>query len=174
MFFKNNIPVYNNGPQKLIKFRDDLLNASDGTFYKVLNNGMDLQKIISGNKANWYDIDHLPVAHKKDFEKKIIDENYDEFIKANITSKFRNKSNYSNHIFVCLYKDLENYFLANIYQNSKYVTVKKDTDFNNYANLDMVCFNDTEQLDQKDFYKAKQNMINFFEKNFPDKSSFEK
>ena len=175
MFFdENNTPIYQNGPEKLVKFGNDLLSESDGTFYKMLNNGMDLQLRIVGCKAKWYNIDHLPVSHKKNFEKKIIDENYEVFIKANISSKFRHKDNFTNHIYVCLYKDLEPYILANVYKNSKYVTVRKDTNFKLYEKCDMVCFNDTEQLSQKDFYKVKQNMIYFFEDIFPQKSSYEK
>ena len=175
MFFgTNNIPIYHNGPEKLIKYDKYLLNDSDGTFYSILNNGMDLQSRIVGVKAKWYNIDHLPVPHKKNFEKRIIDENYETFIKANIMSKFRHKSNFSNHVFVCLYKDLEPYVLDNVYKNSKYVTIKKDTNFDKYVNYTMVCFNDTEQLERKDFEKTKNKMVIFFEDMFPQKSSYEK
>ena len=166
MFFQDNLPVYHNGPSKLIEFDNYLLNGSDGTFYKVLNNGMELQKRISGIAARGYNIDHLPVAHKKNFEKRMIDLNYNLFIDANSLSKFRHKNNYSNHVFVCLYKDTEPYILYNVYENSKYVTIKKDTNFGEYANYTMVCFNDTEQLERKDFEKAKNKMVIFLKKSF--------
>lgn len=171
-FFVDDKPVYPNNKKPLIKFRDELLQGSDGTFYKVLNNGMDLQLSFIGKNAHWYDLGHLPIPHKKNFEKNIIDVYYGAFIKANKSSRFRHKDNFSNHVFVCLYRDTYNYDLYDTYKNSKYVTLKSDVNFDDYVNCDMVCFNDTEQLD--DYEITKKKMIEFFEKKFPNKSSFER
>ena len=173
MFFVNDYPVYKNGGEDLIKFGAYWLEGSDGTFYKILNNGMDLQLEIGGEKAKWYAFDHIPVSHKKDFENQILDKYYDKFIEANSTSKFRNKNNLSNHVFVCLYKDLKPYYRFN-YDKCYYVSVTKDTNFEDYSNCKMVCFNDTEQLKKEDFEEVKNRMIDFFEKRFPNKSTFER
>lgn len=173
MFFVGDIPVYRSHEAKLEKFGDDYLNASDGTFYQTLNNGMDLQLKISGDKAKWYAIDHLPVAHKKNFEKETIEKYYDMFIEANKSSRFRNKTMYGNHVFVCLYRDLYPYYKFD-YTESYYVTMREDIDFNEHSKCKMVCFNDTEQLDEKSFEDVKARMIKFFEGKFPNKSSFEK
>lgn len=173
MFFVNDLPVYRSHKVNIEKFGEDYLNASDGSFYQMLNNGMDLQLEISGDKAHWYALDHIPVAHKKDFELEIINKYYDRFIKANLTSRFRNKSMYGNHVFVCLYRDLKPYYVFD-YINSYYVTMRKDIDFNEHSHCNMVCFNDTEQLNDDDFIEVKNKMIEFFKEKFPDKSSFER
>lgn len=171
MFFVDEYPVYQYGERELEKLDTS---GEDGTFYQTLNNGMDLQVRICGDKAHWYAIDHLPVSHKKDFEKEILDEYYDDFIKANSTSRFRSRNNYCSHVFVCLYKDLKPYYKFNTYRNSSYVSVRKDTNFEDYKYYDMVCFNDTQLLNQEDFIDVKNRMLDFLEKKFPYKSTFEK
>ena len=97
-----------------------------------------------------------------------------DIIKANSLSRFRHKSNFSNHVFVCLYKDLKQYYKFNNYHNSCYISVRKDTNFEKYKNYDIICFNDTQLIKQEDFKEIKSKMIDFFEKRFPKKSSFEK
>lgn len=174
MFFIDDIPVYKDTETDLVKFGAYWLEGVDGTFYKVLNNGMDLQLKLNGNKARWYALDHLPVAHKKDFEKQIVEENYELYMNANKTSRFRNPSNISSHTFTCLYKDTKPYYRYNNYSNSCYVSITKDTNFNNFKDKDMVCFNDTQLLSKEDFEETKKRMVNFFESKFPNKSSFEK
>lgn len=171
MFFVDDYPVYQNTARELKK-----LDTSDvdGTFYAVLNNGMDLQLKICGDKAHWYVLDHLPVSHKRDFEKKIVEEYYNDFIKANNTSRFRNRNNIPNHVFVCLYKDLEPYYKFDCYKDSCYVSVRKDTNFDDFKDKQMVCFNDTQLLEYEDFEDTKKRMLDFFENKFPNKSSFEK
>ena len=173
MFFVNDIPVYVDKKTDLVKFGAGCLESSDGTFYQILNNGMDLQLEILGDKSKWYSIDHLPVAHKKNFESELIDKYYDRFINANKNSRFRHKDNMSSHTFICLYRDLKPYYIFN-YINSYYLTVRNDIDFYNHQNCKMVCFNDTEQLSTEDFKEVKNRMIEFFGDKFPKKSSFEK
>ena len=171
MFFVDNYPVYKDTESELKKLDTS---GVDGTFYKCLNNGMDLQTKINKDKAHWYAMDHLPVAHKKDFECKIIDDNYDLFINANNKSRFRDGNNFSNHVFLCLYKDTMPYYKFNNYRNSCYVSVQSDIDFNKYSNYDMVCFNDTQLLNHDDFIDVKKRMLDFLEKKFPNKSKYEK
>lgn len=173
MFFINDLPVYKGETYNFKKFGEDYLSGSDGTFYSMLNNNMDLQSKISGDKARWYELDHLPVSHKKEFEKQIINEYYDEFINANNKSRFRHKNNYGNHLFVCLYRDLKPYYRFD-FNDSYYVTIRKDIDFNEHNRCKMICFNDTEQLDKEDFIEVKNRMLKFFKNKFPNKSSFEK
>ena len=169
MFFINDIPVYKDTQTTLKKLDTS---GEDGTFYQCLNNGMDLQLKLNGNKSHWYSLDHLPVSHKKDFENKIIDENYKEFINANNKSRFRHKNNFSNHVFLCLYKDTMTYHKSKI--NGCYVSVRKNTDFNDFDRYDMVCFNDTQLLSHNDFLDTKKRMLDYLEKKFPNKSKFEK
>lgn len=100
MFFVDNYPVYQIEGQELQKLDSS---GEDGTFYQMLNNGMDFQQRLCGDKAHWYPIDHLPVPHKKDFEKLIVDKYYTDFIKANSASRFRSRDNYCNHVFIYVY-----------------------------------------------------------------------
>lgn len=172
LFFVDDYPVYRDIGEPLVKFGAYWLESSDGTFYDILNNGMDLQLEICGDKAKWYALDHLPNAHKKDFENEIIDKYYNKFIDANKTSGFRDKYKYSNHVFTCLYRDMKQCYKFDNYYNSCYVTIKDDTNFDDFKDYDMVCFNDTEQL--KDFDNVKEKLIKFFEKKFPKKSKYEK
>lgn len=173
MFFTSDeIPKYKDTATPLTKYREELLKGSDGTFYAILNNNMDFQLKVSGNKARSYGIDHLPMAHKKEFEKAVMDSYYTEFVNSHKASKFRHKSNLSLQVFTNLYRDLGNYEKYDLYYNSAYVTLKSDINFNEYYNCDMVCFNDTEQLD--DYEKTKAKLIAFFEEKFPSKSSFER
>ena len=74
MFFINDIPVFTDKKQKFEKFGAWWLESSDGTFYSILNNGMDLQYEICGDKAHWYALDHIPIAHKKNFESEIVEQ----------------------------------------------------------------------------------------------------
>lgn len=174
MFFVDDLPVYKDTETELKKLEGGYLTGSDATFYEILNNGMDLQLKISKDKARWYSLDHLPVSHKKDFENEIIDNNYEIFINANNKSRFRHKSNFSNHVLLSLYKDLKPYYKFNNYNNSCYVTIRKDTNFDDFKDKQMVCFNDTEQLKPEEFKDAKEKLLSFFENKFPNKSSFEK
>lgn len=171
MFFVDNFPVYKENEFEMKKLNTF---GEDGTFYQILNNGMDLQLKINGEKSKWYSLEHLPVPHKKDFENEIIDKYYNEFINANNKSGFRDRNNLSNHVFLCLYRDTKPYYKFNPYRNSCYVTIRKDTNFDNFKDYDMVCFNDTQALKQEDFIETKNKMLEFFERKFPDKSSFEK
>ena len=173
MFFIDKYPVYSESKSDKSEIKKIDSSGVDGTFYQTLNNGMDLQLKICGARAHWYALDHLPVSHKKDFENQIINEYYDEFIKANKTSRFRCRDNYSNHVFLCLYKDLEPYIISNMYSKSCYVSVRKDTDFNSFKDYDMVCFNDTQLLSQEDFIEVKNRMLDFLENKLPNKSSYE-
>ena len=171
MFFRNNLPVYKDDGEEIKKFNTD---GVDGTFYQILNNGIDLQLEINGDKSKWYSLEHLPVPHKKDFENEILDTYYDKFINANNKSRFRNKNNLSNHVYLCLYRDTKPYYKFNSYSNSCYMSIRKDTDFNRYKDYDMVCFNDTQLLSPKDFITTKNNMLKFLKNKLPNKSLFEK
>lgn len=172
IFFVDDIPVYEDTASPLVKYRDELLEGSDGTFYKMLNNNMDFQLKINHDKAKSYAIDHLPSAHKKGFEQRIMNAFYYDFIRSQGLSRFRYPTNMTAQVFTSLYKDTKPYIKCDLYKNSKYVTLKSIVDFSQYENCDMVCFNDTEQLD--DFEKTKNKLIAFFEHKFPNKSSFEK
>ena len=69
------------------------------------------------------------------------------------------------------YKMFDKVYWGNPYENSAYVTLKSDINFQNYANKDMVCFNDTQDLD--DFKITQRKLIEFLESKFPNKSSYE-
>ena len=172
MFFtEKGIPVYDDNEGPLVKYNDNILKGSDGTFYKILNNNMDFQLKLNGENAKSWGIDHLPTAHKKYFENTIMKLYYKEFLDSQKPSRFRHKDNLSLQVFTNLYRDSQRFLRNNIYYNSKYVTLKSNVDFNQYYNCDMVCFNDTEQLDNYELTKEK--FTAFLGEKFPNKSSFE-
>ena len=88
-----------------------------------------------------------------------------------ITSKFRHKTNLCSYMFSDLLKIEGKAILDDPYTNCRYVSLKSDIDFNEYANNDIVCFNDTEILD--DYNLTKKKLTEFLEKKFPEKSSYE-
>lgn len=171
-FFINGIPVYNDTVMPLMKYDGMLLEGTDATFYKTLNNCMDFQLKVSKDKAKGYGISHLPAPHIKSFEQFIYSKWKNDIIAAQLPSKFRYPTNLSPQVYTDLYRDLNDYIKDSDYSNnSKYVTLKSNVEFHKYLDYDMVCFNDTEQLD--DYELTKERLIAFFESKFPDKSSFE-
>ena len=173
MFFLVHLPVYGSSGTPLRKYTGALLEGTDATFYKALNNCMDFQLKIAKDRAKSYDIIHLPTPHRKDFEQFIGMHFGDDIIKHQMPSKFRHSDNLSHKAYIDLYRDIAEFVVnEHLYDNSKYVTLKSDLGFAKYWTCDMVCFNDTEQLD--DYELTKKKLIDFFERKFPDKSSFER
>ena len=62
--------------------------------------------------------------------------------------------------------------LENPYTNCAYCNLNSNVNFNDYWDKDIVCFNDTERLDNYELTKKK--LIDFLDRKFPNKSSFEK
>ena len=59
-----------------------------------------------------------------------------------------------------------------MFDKCAYIILKTSVNFRWCSSLDIVCFNDTEQLD--DFSTVKRQLDKLFQKRFPNKSSFEK
>ena len=170
-FFKYGKPVQFNNPMPFKLYDGDLLTGTDNVFYKALNNNLLFEERFMKDKIK-YGFSHLPEARKKSFEKKILTQ-YEEEIKSHfINSKFRNENNLCYNMWTDLLKICNVAWLGRPYKNSCYCTLKSNVNFNDYWNRDIVCFNDTEQLD--DFNKTKEKLIAFLDKKFPNKSSFEK
>lgn len=167
-FFKNNKPVHENNRIKYVPYDT---RGSDGVFWKVLNNNMEFEKKFNRGKIK-YGIYHLPEARKKGFEKKIMDQFKGEIIKHFNMSRFRHKDNLCSYMFCDLLKLFDKAVLEKPYENCSYCNLNSDVDFNSYWNKDIVCFNDTERLD--DFEKVKTKMLDFLVRKLPEKSSFEK
>lgn len=167
-FFKDGKPVHLNNK---IPYGYYGLGGTDYLFFKTLNNSLDFEKKYMTNKIK-YGFYHLPEARLKSFEKKILDDNKEEIYKRNIISKFRHSDNLCPNMFSDLLKICGKAVFGNPYSNSCYCDLKSTVNFDDYWNKDMVCFNDTERVD--DYDKTKEKFIDFLERKFPDKSSFEK
>lgn len=166
-FFRENKPVHkdNQVPYKLFD-----TSAINGVFWQILNNDLEFETKITGKRTK-YGLYHLPEARKKDFEQEILNK-YSEEIKNHFTtSKFRHKTNLCAYMFSDLLKLEDKAILDDPYTNCRYVSLKSDINFNEYANNDIVCFNDTEILD--DYNLTKKKLTEFLEKKFPEKSSYE-
>lgn len=167
-FFRYGKPVHKRNKVPYEKYNPK---GTDKVFFEILNNNLEFEKRFSNFRIK-YAFYHLPSARKKSFEKRILDR-YKEDIKEHfIVSKFRNEKNICNYVFDDLLKLCSEAKIGNPYQNCCYCTLKSNVDFEEYKNKDIVCFNDTEQLD--DYDKTKEKFIEFLDKKFPDKSSFEK
>lgn len=169
-FFKYNKPVHQNNVVKYEYFGGDLLTGTDNVFYRILNNNLKFEEKF--NKKIKYGIYHLPEARKKSLEAKILKDYEKEIHEHFSISKFRNENNLSASMYSDLLRLFDKAIFDNPYKNCRYCNLDSKVDFFSYWNNDIVCFNDTERLD--DYDKTKEKLIEFLEKKFPNKSSFEK
>lgn len=170
-FFIGNKPVHLDNKTRFKYYYGDALKGSDNVFYRILNNNLEFEQRYMKDKVK-YGFYHLPSARVKSFEQEILQDNIDEINDRNSHSKFRNQFNLCNYMFDDLLKIRKKAILCNPYYNCSYCTLKSDVDFDTYADKDIVCFNDTEQLD--DYNKTKDKLIEFLHKKFPNKSVYEK
>ena len=170
-FFRENKPVHKDNKLPYLFYDNHLLKASDGVFYSILNHNLSFETKFMKNGLVKYDMYHLPEARKKSFEQKILNAYKDEIYRANVISRFRNESNFCAYMYNDLLKICNEAYIDDPYYNCSYVTLKSTVNFDDYKDKDIVCFNDTEQLD--DYELTKKHLIDFFEKKFPNKSSFE-
>ena len=168
-FFRYNKPVHLDNRIEYKKYGGQLLKGSDRVFYHILNNNFEFEKKFT--KDIKYGIYHLPEARLKSFEQKILKDYGEEILNHQNKSRFRNKSNLCSYLYSDLLKITNNAILDNPYKRCRYCTLKSDVDFYRYFKKDIVCFNDTEQMDN--FERAKKRLNKFFEGKFPNKSSFE-
>lgn len=169
-FFIEGKPVHLDNKIPYKAYGGDLLTGSDNVFYRILNNNLNFNAKFG--KQVKYGFYHLPEARLKSFEQDILKKYEKEIKQHNLPSKFRSSNNLCPTIYCDLLKIKDKAILGNPYENSSYCTLKSDVDFNQYKDKYMVCFNDTEQLD--DYEKTKEKMIEFLESKLPKKSSFEK
>jgi len=169
-FFKDNKPVH---VDNKIPYKYHGGSGPAAVFWKTLDNNLKIEADYLPSKEYRFGIYHLPPAHRSDFEREIIAKYKDEFIKGFAVSKFRHEKNYCDALFDDLLKICDKVvYDPHLYKNCAYVSIKSDTDFNKFMNSDIVCFNDTEALDN--FEKTKANFIAFLEKKFPEKCEYER
>lgn len=164
-FFKNDKPVHWKNEIPNVPYSTK---GEDGVFMQILNNNVEFLKKFSNIK---YGIYHLPEARLKDFEQEIIQNNKQEILDHFIKSKFRHPSNLCGYLFSDLLKIFNKVEWGNPYTNCCYCCLNSKINFNDYWDKDIVCFNDTQLLD--DYKRTRNNLIEFLEKKFPNKSSYE-
>ena len=170
-FFQYGRPVHRNNRMKYELYSGSALTGTDRVFYHILNNDLLFETKFMDIPIK-YGIYHLPEARKKSFEKKILTDCAEEIKEHNNKSKFRHESNLCSYMYSDLLKICKEAWIKNPYKNCSYCTLKSTVNFDDYWNKDIVCFNDTEQLD--DYDKTKEKLIDFLERKFPNKCSFEK
>ncbi len=168
-FFKEGKPVHqdNRVPYNLY----NNTTTSDSVFFQILDNDLRFEERYMTNKVK-YGFYHLPEARLKSFEQKIIKDNEQEILEHFNKSKFRHKSNLCSYIYSDLLKICNKAIIGDPYKNCCYITLKSSVNFSKYNNADIVCFNDTEQLD--DYTITKMKLINFLKRKFPNKSTYER
>lgn len=170
-FFKYGKPVHLDNKMEYKKYTGGYLTGTDNVFYKCLNNTLDLEYKITNQKIK-YGFYHLPSAHLKDFDKSILDKYRNLIIETDKHSRFRNEYNICPNLYDDLIKIYNKATIGNPYRHCSYCNLNSDIDFNIYNNDFIVCFNDTERLD--DYDKTKTKLIEYLDKKFPNKSKYEK
>ena len=170
-FYKYGKPVHPRNRIGYGYYEGEALTGSDNVFYYILNNNLKFEERFMKQNVK-YGFYHLPAARKKSFEKEILDKYKEEIKQHNLPSKFRNKNNLCNYMFDDLLKICGKAWAGNPYHHCAYCTLKSNVDFDAYWNKDIVCFNDTEQLD--DYKLTKEKLIDFLDRKLPDKSTFER
>lgn len=144
-----------------------------GQWGRNLENTYELEKQYGGPSYRYAPY-HLPNPYQKSITKKALKDNWDAIIQSLKVSKFRNEKNICpTEFYTNVIKRTNSCIIDNhIFDNSIYVTLKSSINFDDYENKEMVCFNDTEAMDN--FELVKEKLDNFLEKKLPNKSSFEK
>jgi len=170
-FLKYGKPVHENNRIPFELYSGKQLETSDNVFFHILNNNLKLESKYMKEPVK-YGFYHLPDIRKKSFNQRILKENYNEILESLKYSRFRHPKNISATIFSDLLKICNLAWIDNkLYKNCSYCCLKSTVDFNQYWNKDIVCFNDTELLDNYELTKTK--LLDFLERKLPDKSSYE-
>lgn len=166
-FFKDNKPIHEDNR---ISYELYPITGQAKVWWQILNNDLDFETPHMKTLVK-YGMYHLPEARNKDFEQFIIKINEQTIKDSFMKSKFRNETNLCSYMFSDLLKIYDKAILGEPYKNCSYVSITSKTNFNDYLNKDIVCFNDTEVLD--DYELTKKKLIDFLEKKFPNKSKYE-
>lgn len=173
MFFRDGKTVQMNNEVKYEPFGERFTKASDGVFYEILNNNLKIETKYMGEEKRKYLMSHLPEARDKKLEQQIIKDNEKIFLESFIQSRFRSKNQYCAQIFPNVLKIQKKCIFDNTMATQcAYATLTSTLNFGDYKDYKIVCFNDTEQLD--DFKLTKERLITFLESKLPNKSSYEK
>lgn len=169
MFVKDNYPVFM-GKTKPLEFKLDLFNS----FHQSLDNNLKFEiNFCTQNNLSIkkYKHAHLPECHCKDFEMEVVSNNKPLFINSFIRSKFRSNDNFTNWLFSDLIQLKGDYYKnIDLYNNSCYHLITNQTNFNDFKDKQLVCFNDNKDIN---FMECTKRLVTFLDSIYPDKSSFE-
>lgn len=170
MFFKNNVPVHVDNKTEYKKWGGG--NGSDAVFWDILDNNLKIEADYLPSKEYRYGFYHLMEARSSDFEKEILDKYENEFLKSFVVSKFRHPNNYCDVLFVSLLK-ICNKVIYNqeMYKNCGYTPLRDNTNFEDFRDKKIICFNDVETT--LNFDNIQKRFENFLQSKFPNKCEFE-
>ena len=147
-----------------------------GQWGKILNNSLDYANNVLGiAKKVCYNTCHLPTIWIKSTVKEIVKD--ERILKANSSSKFRSFKNvligYVQYLYLIETGKMKK--SNTLYKNSKFTNLDINTNFDNYRNCQMACFNDSDKIKTDQEYKIiYKRMMEFFRSILPNKSQFEK
>lgn len=169
MFVDKDLPVFN-GNVKKFEFRLNIMN----TFKQTLDNN--LKYVINyctkhKLEPRQYKHAHLPEVHVKNFEAYMINEDLELFTLSLAESPFRTDKNFTNWLFSDLLQTCGTCVTKpELYKKSKYVKLGLDLNYQDLAKKQLICVNDDVK---DDFFHCINNLKQFFESIYPDKSAFE-
>lgn len=169
-FFKNGIAQHENNRIPYGYFFDY------DEYLHILNNSLDFETKYMGEEKIKYHFYHLPTAHSKQDELKILKDNWNEIMEHQNKSKFRYKTNLEPNIFTNIIKLQNKVYIGekgHVYNNCGYIALKDGVDLEQFKDKDIVCFNDTD-LATENFEKVKKDLQEFLENIFSEKSQFER
>lgn len=142
----------------------------------IINNNNDFleEYIIKQPVNSFFHYSHLPDGRVKSFEIEFIEKYHDQIYDAMLVSKFRHPKNLIPSLLYIDAMKYTNYgkLTPFLYQKSKYASININTNFKDYSDYQMVCFNDTAEVGDN-FYACKENLLAFLRYKLHDKSSFE-
>lgn len=171
MFFRQQKPVH----MEKFFWGTGTYEEKMGAWGHILDNTYEIEKQYGGIRRKYAPY-HLPSAHSKTTDKKILQDNYNAIYNSLKISKFRHPKNIlPTELYVHVTKRIKN-FVRNdaMYCNCCYTEIKEDTNFEKYNNYDIVCFNDTDVERTGDFFMAKKKMQRYLNNRFSKPSTFEK
>ena len=126
-----------------------------------------------GNPQIKYGVVHLPMPHNKLDDLEVLQDNWDAIYGSFTISHFRNRKNVNDStLYVNIARRTGRCFIRKYaYRNCMFFSLRSTRRFDGLEKYDVICINDDNSID---FNDIKRKLHAFFQKKFPQPSSFER